>query len=88
MNRNLFPPFIGVFTSLFVLWKLHEFMLVDHCLDSGGSYQYSTGKCLIENGSALELKLTAPMLILYFIVGLIVSLFVAVLVRKLFKIKQ
>ena len=88
MNRNLFPPFIGVFTSFFVLWKLHEFMLVDNCLDHGGSYQSATGKCLIENGKVLDLDLTAPLLILYFFVGLIVSLVVAFLVRKLLKIKQ
>ncbi len=88
MYCNLFPPIIGVVTSFITLWQLHMFMLVDNCLDHGGSYQYATGKCLIKNGDFLEFNLTAPLLIFYFIVGLIVSLFVAVLVRKLFKIKQ
>ncbi len=88
MYRNLLPPFIGVFTSLIVLWQLHKLMLVDNCLDYGGFYQYDTGKCLIENNNVLELNLTAPLLVFYFIVGLIVSLVVATLVCKSLKIKQ
>lgn len=88
MYRNLLPPFIGVFSSFLILWQLHKFTLVDNCLDHGGSYQYDTGKCLIENNNVLELNLNAPLLIFYFIVGLIVSLVVAALVRKLLKIKQ
>ena len=85
MNRNLFPPFIGVFCSFFVLWKLYGFMLIDNCLDHSGTYESSTGKCFIENGNVLELNFTAPLLILYFFVGLIVSLVISVLVRKIVK---
>jgi hypothetical protein len=85
MYRNLIPPFIGVFTSFFALWQLHKFMLVDNCLDHGGSYQYTSGKCLIETGNFLVFNLTAPLLIFYFIIGLIVSLIVAGLARKLFR---
>tara|TARA_B100000809_G_C14868947_1_gene434820 strand:- start:338 stop:601 length:264 start_codon:yes stop_codon:yes gene_type:complete len=87
MYRNLFPPFIGVFSSFIALWQLHKFILVDNCLDHGGSYQYATAECLIENSNFLAFNLTVPLVIFYFFVGLIISLVVAFLVSKLFKIK-
>jgi len=88
MNRTLLPTLIGVFTSLFVIWSLHTFLMVDDCLDHSGSFDYSTGKCLLENGQVYESSLETIALVLYFVVGFGVSFIVSTGIRKLFKMKR
>ncbi len=88
MNRNSIPTLIGVFTSLLAIWALHKFLIVDDCLDHSGSFQYNSGKCLLENGQVYESNLATLAILLYFAVGFIVSILVSSLIRKLFKIKQ
>jgi hypothetical protein len=88
MNRTLFPTLIGVFSSLFAIWSLHTFLIVDDCLDQGGSFDYATGKCLLENGQVYESNLATTALILYFVVGFGVSFIVSSVIRKLFKFKK
>lgn len=83
MNKNILPPFIGVFASWLVIWQLHSYLFVDACLDKGGHFEYSTGQCLLDNGAVQGDVLTAAMLVLYFIVGFIVALCVAMGVRKI-----
>lgn len=87
MNRNSIPTLIGVFTSLFAIWALHTFIIVDDCSDHGGSFQYDSAKCLLENGQVYESDLATMAIILYFFVGFIVSFLVSSLIRKVFKIK-
>ncbi len=82
MNKNLLPPFIGVFVSWLVIWQLHEFLLVDNCLDKGGSFDYKTGQCLLEGVSSQSPGLSSLVLVLYFVVGIVIALAVATLVRK------
>ena len=88
MNRTSIPTLIGVFTSLLAIWALHTFIVVEECLDNGGSFQYNTGKCLLENGEIYESMLANIAIVLYFVVGFIVSLLVSFLIRKVFNIKQ
>ena len=88
MNRNSIPTLIGVFASLLAIWALHKFLIVDDCLDHSGSFQYNSGKCLLENGQVYESNLATLAILLYFAVGFIVSILVSSLIRKLFKIKQ
>ena len=88
MNRTLLPTLIGVFSSLLAIWALHSFLVVDDCLDHGGSFQYDTGKCVLENGEVYTAYSTSMLLVLFFVVGFIVSLLVASIVRKAFNIKR
>ena len=88
MNRTLLPTLIGVFTSLLVIWQLHSYIIVDDCLEHSGSFDYNTGKCLLENGHIYDANLDSIALVLYFVVGFVVSLIVAAGIRKLFKIKR
>jgi len=88
MNRTLLPTLIGVFTSLFAIWSLHTFLMVDDCLDQSGSFDYSTGKCLLENGQTYDSSIATMALVLYFVVGFGVSFFVSNGIRKLFKMKR
>jgi hypothetical protein len=83
MNKNVLPPFVGVFVSWLVIWQLHEFLLVDGCLDKGGSFDYKTGQCLLDTVNTQASGLSSGMLVLYFAVGIIVALLVASVVRKL-----
>jgi hypothetical protein len=88
MNRTSIPTLVGVFTSLLVIWALHTYIVVDDCLDNGGSFQYNTGKCLLENGQLYDSTLENMVVALYCVVGFVVSLLVSSLIRKFFNIKQ
>ena len=88
MKRTLFPTLIGVFSSLFAIWSLHTFLIVDDCLDQGGSFDYATAKCLLENGQVYDSSLASMAIALYFVVGFGVSFIVSTIIRKLFNIKR
>jgi hypothetical protein len=88
MERTLFPTLIGVFTSLLAIWSLHTFLVVDDCLDQGGSFDYATAKCLLENGQVYDSNIATVVLALYFVVGFSVSFIVSSVIRKFFKIKK
>jgi hypothetical protein len=83
MNRTLIPTLAGVFSSLLCIWLLHSFLIVDDCLDNGGSFDYKTSQCLLENGQIYENTFTSIALIVYVVVGFVVSLTVAKFLRAL-----
>lgn len=85
MNRTLLPTLIGVFSSLVVIGLLHNYLMVDDCLDQGGTFDYATAKCLLDSGQVLDPKLENLALVLYFIVGFSVSFIVAKLIKKFIK---
>ncbi len=85
MNRTLLPTLVGVLTSLFVIWSLHTFLVVDDCLDHGGSFDYTSAKCLLEGGDVYTSNLETFALVLYFVVGFGVSFIVSTFIRKLLK---
>ena len=86
MKRTLFPTLIGVFTSLLAIWSLHTFLVVDDCLEQGGSFDYATAKCLLENGQVYDSNIATLVLVLYFVVGFGVSFIVSSVIRKFFNI--
>ena len=88
MNRNSIPTLVGVLVSLFVIWILHEVLIVKDCLENEGSFQYNSGKCLLESGQIYQSNLETMALFLYFFVGFIVSLLVSRLIKKIFKINK
>jgi hypothetical protein len=88
MKRTLFPTLIGVFTSLLAIWSLHTFLVVDDCLEQGGSFDYATAKCLLENGQVYDSNIATLVLVLYFVVGFGVSFIVSSVIRKFFNIKK
>ncbi|TMM44004.1 hypothetical protein [Colwellia ponticola] len=88
MNRTLLPTLLGVFSSLFAIWLLHNYLMVDDCLDQGGTFDYATAKCLLSTGQILDAKLENLALVLYFVVGFGVSFIVSSLIKKLIKIKK
>ncbi len=84
MNRTLIPTLAGVFSSLLCIWLLHSFLIVDDCLDNGGSFDYKTSQCLLENGQLYENTFSSIALIVYVVVGFVASLTVAKLLRVVF----
>jgi hypothetical protein len=82
MNRNSIPTLIGVFTSLLAIWSLHTFLIVDDCLDRGGSFTYDIGQCVLDNGQPYESTLGSYAIVLYSIVGFFVSFIVSTLIKK------
>ncbi|TYK66882.1 hypothetical protein [Colwellia echini] len=88
MNKTALPTLIGAFTSLLAIWVLHTLLMVNDCVDQGGKFEHSTGKCLLENGQIYDSGIAEYALALYFVVGFSVSFFVAKLVRKLLNIRR
>ncbi len=88
MNSTSIPTLLGVFSSLFAIWALHLYLVVDDCLDHGGAFNNDIGKCVLENGQHYESSLATVAIVLYFVVGFVVSFVVSTLIRKLFKIER
>jgi len=87
MNRNSIPTFVGVFVSLLVIGLLHRFIVVDDCLDHGGVFNYENNTCLLTNGQLQEFSLVSMLILLYAVVGFVVSYLVATTIRKYLKSK-
>jgi hypothetical protein len=88
MKKNSIPLFIGVIISFITIWFVNDFLLVDKCLDSGGSFNYSKGECLLENGDTETSDLVKYLITIYFFIAILIALSVSFFIRKIFKIKQ
>jgi hypothetical protein len=88
MKKNSIPLFIGVIFSFIAIWFVNDFLLVDKCLDNGGSFNYSKGECLLESGDVKVSDLGRYLIAIYFFMGLLIALFVSFFIRKIFKIEQ
>ena len=88
MKKNSIPLYIGVICSLIAIWFMNDYLLVGQCLDNGGSFDYSKGECLLENGEIRASDLGSYIMAIYFFMGIIISLLVSFSIRKIFKIEQ
>lgn len=83
MKIKSLPLFIGVITSLIIIGILNKLIIENDCVQHGGMMEYKSGKCLLEDGSVFQSSLTEIMLVIYFVIALVVSLWVSKLLRKL-----
>lgn len=88
MKKNSMPLFIGVLVSFIAIWLVNDYLLVDQCLDNGGSFNYSKGLCLLANGEIETSALGNYLIAIYFFMGILISLFISFSIRKIFKIAQ
>jgi hypothetical protein len=88
MKKNSIPLFIGVIVSFIVIWFVNNFFLVDPCLNNGGSFNYSKGVCLLENGGEAASALGKYLIVIYFFLAIFIALSVSFSIRKIFNIKQ
>lgn len=88
MNKNSIPLFIGVIFSLIAIWLVNDYLLVDPCLDNGGSFDYSKAECLLEHGEVKVSDLGTYILVVYFFMALFIALLVSFSIRKIFNIEQ
>ncbi|MFT6901094.1 MAG: hypothetical protein ACJAXS_001282 [Colwellia sp.] len=88
MKKNSMPLFIGVLVSFMAIWLVNDYLLVDQCIDNGGSFNYSKGFCLLANGEIKTSGLGKYLIAIYFFMGIFISLFVSFSIRKIFKIAQ
>lgn len=88
MKKNSLAQFAGVIVSFIIIWLVNDFLLVDKCLDLGGTFNYSSGDCLLASGDIHTSKLNEYLMAIYFIGGILVALFTAHLIRKIFKIDR
>jgi len=80
--------FIGVMMSFIAIWLVNDSLLVEQCLDKGGSFNYRKGACLLENGNMQFSTLSDYLIAIYFFMGISIALTVSFTIRKIFKIKQ
>lgn len=88
MKKNSIPLFIGVIFSFIAIWLVNDYLLVNQCLESGGSFDYSKAECLLENGEIKASELGTYIVAVYFFMGLLISLLVSFSIRKIFNIEQ
>ena len=88
MKKNSIPLFIGVIISFIAIWLVNDFLLVDKCLDNGGSFNYSKSECLLENGDVKASDLGQYLIAIYFFMGILIALSVSLSIRKIFNIEQ
>lgn len=82
MNKAVIPTLIGALTSLLTIWLIHTLLIVNDCSDKGGTFEYATAECLLENGEIFKPSIEEYMLALYFVIGFGVSFFVSNILRK------
>lgn len=83
--KNRLPLFIGVFISFCIIWFINEAVIVKECLEQGGVFQYNQGKCLLASGDFYASDLVLPLMVLYSLIGFLVSFFIAKTIRKYLK---
>ena len=88
MKKNSIPLFIGVIVSFIAIWFVNDLLLVEQCLENNGSFNYNKGECLLENGEVKVSELGNFLIEIYFFMGMLISLSVSFLIRKVFKIEQ
>jgi len=88
MKKKFIPLFVGVIFSFIAIWFVNDFLLIDQCLDNGGSFNYSEGECLLEKGNVKTPELGKYLFAVYFFMGISISLFVSFSIRKIFKIEH
>ena len=85
MNTNVLTKLIGVFCSFIIIWLVNDFTLVDACTEQAGTFDHSTGKCLLDNGEIYKSGFETPLVVLYAFIGFFVTYFVSKLLNALFK---
>ncbi len=88
MKKKAIPQFVGVIVSFIAIWLVNDFLLVDQCLDNGGSFNYAKAECLLENGEIEAYELGKYLIAIYFFMGLLIALSVSFVIGKIFKIEQ
>lgn len=73
MNSKLIRIVISILIGLLAIYAAHRFLIVDVCLDSGGSIN-EAGVCIDENYHEQYIVISIALLAMYFALGLIVSL--------------
>lgn len=85
MNISSISKYIGVTISLFIIWLINDFILVEACLEQGGKFEYRTGTCLLENNEVYKSGLEMPLIVLYVFIGFLVTFFTSRMISRFFK---
>jgi len=65
---------ISILLGLLAIYFAHGFLVIDACLDMGGSIESESGVCLDENYHKQYMVFSQLLLAVYFVIGLVVSL--------------
>jgi hypothetical protein len=85
ISMNIKPiDIIGsILLGLLVIYLTHRFMVVDSCLDLGGAIEGESGMCIDAEGEEQSMMLSVPLLCIYFVLGLVVSMVSAITIKKI-----
>jgi hypothetical protein len=73
----------SILLGLLAIYLAHRFMVVDWCLDRGGAIDHEADVCIDAEGNEQNMVLTSPLLCIYFVLGLVVSLTTAITANKI-----
>ena len=79
---------IGITLALVVVFHLHNFIIVDACLDAGGKYDFDQNICI--RGDTYEeyyIVLSWVVFAIYIIVGAIFATLFAFITKKILKLQ-
>jgi len=83
MDTKPFDILGSILLGLLAIYLVHRFMVVDSCLDLGGAIERESGVCINADGEEQAMRLTVPLLCIYFVLGLVVSLASVITVKKI-----
>ncbi len=64
------------------IFAIHSFLVVDACLDMGYVINKESSACVDGNGHEQHIAFSAVMLVMYFVLGLMVSLISVLILSK------
>ena len=82
MKSTLIKIVISILIGLLAVYLFQRFIVVDSCLDLGGSINES-GLCIYKNGLEQYIVISSVLLSIYFTIGIIISLVCAYILGKL-----
>ena len=78
---------LGIALGLIAIYLTHDFIVADACLDMGGGIAPNSGFCIDENYHEQYMVVTPVLLVIYFFIGLVISVVSALVIKAVRRAK-
>ena len=82
-NIKALDIILSVGLGILAIYTAHSFLIIDICLDMGGSIDKTTGSCIDENYHEQYIVISPVLLAVYFVIGMLVSLISAFIIKAI-----
>lgn len=83
MSIKITDIILSLAIGLLAIYTVHDFIVTDACLDSGGAINTETGHCIDENYHEQYMVFSPVLLSIYFVIGLIFSVLSALIIKSI-----